>query len=250
MTPIPPPDEALRLKWSLWEELQVNGAHAYLNDPASNLSVAGRSDAEAFGDFCHLNGSVLDIGCGPRMRPSYACAGRFVGIDPLRGERNRDFDFVQGIGEYLPFREDTFDHVLFAGTLDHLLEPERALCEAARVLVPSGTIELWFGEPPDPPGAVQRATYALTLLRRGDLREFARGVGHRLGLLRTMATNYSVPRGAADEFHFLHLTPAGVEGMIAAVGLKTLECICSTPDHYFLRAAAVRDRPKRPRLSE
>src|SRR5439155_20161971 len=117
---LPPPDKVLQAKWSLWEELQANGEHSYTTAPEENLSVGARNDVARFAEFCDMRGAVLDVGCGPQIRPSYAGADRFVGIDPLRGERRRDFDFVQGIGEYLPFRDDSFDQVLFATSLDHL----------------------------------------------------------------------------------------------------------------------------------
>jgi SAM-dependent methyltransferase len=237
LTPLPPPDGVLQAKWALWEELQANGEHSYFADPQANLSVGERDDVARFAEFCDLRGSVLDVGCGPQARPSYAGAERFVGIDPLRGERQRDFDFVQGIGEYLPFREGTFDQVLFATSLDHLLDPVRALREAARVLVPVGTIEIWSGELPEPPTLAEKAANALRLMRRGETRELANAVRARLGSPRTTDTDYVVPRGAADAFHFFHPTQAVLDGMISQAGLEVLETARPEPSQRFVRVA-------------
>ena len=105
LTPIPPPDERVRARWALWEELQANGMEAYATDPPSSLSVGQRPDAEAFAAFCELRGLVLDVGCGIQAMPTYGrgLGDGFVGIDPLRGERERAFAFVQAIAEFLPF---------------------------------------------------------------------------------------------------------------------------------------------------
>ncbi len=237
LTPLPPPDAILESKWSLWEELQANGEHSYITNPQENLSVGERQDVARFAEFCNMQGTVLDVGCGPQARPSYAGAKRFIGIDPLRGERERDFDFVQGIGEYLPFRDGTFDQVLFATSLDHLLDPVRALREAARVLAPGGSIEIWSGEVPEPRTAVQSAALALRLLRRGEVREFAQGVRNRVALARGAGTGYEVPQGAADAFHFFHATQAGVDGLIAEAALEVLAVSTPQPSQRFVRVA-------------
>jgi SAM-dependent methyltransferase len=183
-TPVPPPDRDVQSKWGLWEQLQANGAEVYDGDPAANLSVGERADARAFAAFSQLQGCVLDVGCGPQALPSYSGGEQFVGIDPLRGGR-REFAFVQGIAEYLPFRDAVFDRVLFATSLDHMLSPQRALAESRRVLKPDGLVCVGHGEPPPP-------------ARRG-WRERVSGFIRGSTLL-----GYRTPRGAVDPFHFSH----------------------------------------------
>ena len=199
-TPVPPPDRDVQSKWGLWEQLQANGAEVYDGDPAGNLSVGDRQDARAFAEFSQLKGRVLDVGCGPQALPSYSGGDQFVGIDPLRGGR-REFAFVQGIAEYLPFRDAVFDRVLFATSLDHMLSPQRALAESRRVLKPDGLVCLWHGEPPPP--------------ARGAWRErvsrLVRGGSTLLG--------YRTPRGAVDPFHFSHPRFATVLQWLTEAGL-------------------------------
>ena len=148
LTPVPPPDPVVLERWPLWQELQRNGERMYVADPPSSLSVGVRKDVALFAEFADLQGVVLDIGCGPQSEPSYAegFGGVFVGIDPLRGAgAARSFSFVQGIGEFLPFRAGTFDRVLFGTSLDHALSPELALREARRVVSSQGAVVVWLG---------------------------------------------------------------------------------------------------------
>jgi SAM-dependent methyltransferase len=199
-TPVPPPDRDVQSKWGLWEQLQANGAAVYDGDPAGNLSVGDRQDAGAFAEFSQLKGRVLDVGCGPQALPSYSGGDQFVGIDPLRGGR-REFAFVQGIAEYLPFRDGAFDRVLFATSLDHMLSPKRALAESRRVLKPDGLVCVWHGEPPPP-------------ARRAWRERVSRLVRGRSTLL-----GYRTPRGAVDPFHFSHPRFATVLQWLTEAGM-------------------------------
>ncbi|MGH2901452.1 MAG: methyltransferase domain-containing protein, partial [Solirubrobacteraceae bacterium] len=153
LTPVPPPDAEVLGRWQLWEALQANGERAYVTDPPSSLSVGERADARAFAAFARLDGLVLDVGCGPQARPSYAdgMSGELVGIDPLTGEQPRRFQFVKGIAEYLPFAGATFDRVLFATSIDHVLSPSLAVADARRVTKPGGEVIVWLGEPAPAP---------------------------------------------------------------------------------------------------
>ena len=104
-------------RWTLWEQLQANGATSYDREPEASLSVGSRVDARLFSSFADLRGRVLDVGCGPQRLPSYApadAAFELVGIDPLRGVGERGFAFVRGLAEYLPFAGGSFDRVLYA----------------------------------------------------------------------------------------------------------------------------------------
>jgi SAM-dependent methyltransferase len=229
LTPIPPPDPAVASRWHVWEQLQANGERVYGDDPDHNLSVGDREDARAFGVFSELEGRVLDVGCGPQARPSYAAQAELVGIDPLAGEQPRQFAFVKGIAEFLPFRNATFDRVLFATSLDHMLSPERAVVEARRVVKPGGSVCVWHGEvlplPPPPPGPslASRVRRAAQLLRRGDISTI-------VGRLRPAPPPapappapspplFDVPAGAVDAFHFAHPDTETVVSWLTDAGL-------------------------------
>jgi SAM-dependent methyltransferase len=231
-TPNPPPDLDVQERWPLWEQLQHNFVVAADEIPEHSLSVGRRADASAFARFSDLRGPVLDIGCGPQTEPSYAVAanGTFVGIDPLRGEKQREFTFVQGIGEYLPFADGSFDRVLFATSLDHVLSPVRSLSEARRVLSPSGTVNIWFGEVPDtePPAPVADPP---SLWRRlGDAATHPQAVIKRLtgrapppSPEPTYLRELAVPTGATDIFHVVHLSTLLVSEWLSAAGLTVAD---------------------------
>lgn len=245
LTPVPPPDDAVLERWQLWEQLQHNGAVAYEEDPPSSLSVGEREDAAAFAAFGELHGDVLDIGCGPQELPSYA-AGQpgFVGIDPLRGATRRGFDFVQGIAEYLPFADGSFDRVLFGTSLDHVLSPELSLREARRVLRPGGAVVIWLGEIPEPAegGLVQAG---LARLRAGDLRGLARGAAAVVRSRRqppAAEPRFEVPEGAIDAFHFDHPNEATVRDWLSDAGLRVDRVERSQPGSCFIWAVPAADR--------
>jgi len=248
LTPLPPPHEAVRRRWGLWEALQANGEEAYELDPPSSLSVGERDDVRAFAAFADLRGVVLDVGCGPQRIPSYAVgmAGELVGIDPLTGEQPRDFAFVKGIAEYLPFADGSFDRVLFATSLDHVLSPELTLAEARRVTRRGGAVVVWLGEQAPPPTVAARAGMAIRMLRRGDVRGVAAGARHALRgapaqtamTVRTPAATmtFEVPQGAVDAFHVAHPDAATVEAWLRAAGLAVEAVQRPLSGHCFIRA--------------
>lgn len=251
LTPIPPPEPRVLERWSLWQELQRNGERMYVADPPSSLSVGVRQDVALFTDFCDLQGVVLDIGCGPQAEPSYAegFGGTFVGIDPLRGTGGeRRFSFVQGIGEFLPFRDATFDRVLFGASLDHTLSPQLALREAQRVVRPDGVVVIWLGELPEPPGMAEHLRTAAGMIRVGDLRGLFTGLvnhprahGSPSRREATFVTpegqvQLDVPRGAVDAFHVEHPRAETVTEWLAAAGLQVRDLQRPIAGSCFIRA--------------
>lgn len=222
LTPVPPPPGLVADRWALWEQLQANGATAYDAEPISSLSVGDRVDARLFGAFADLRGRVLDVGCGPQERPSYVPdtpGVELVGIDPLRGVPTRDFAFVRGLGEYLPFAAGSFDRVLLGTSIDHLLDPARALAEAERVLTPDGKVVIWFALP-----WRGRLPVRVEALARRAL-ELARTVRGRStsGTPAAMAVELATPEGAIDAFHFGYPDLAQVESWVTAAGLRVAE---------------------------
>jgi SAM-dependent methyltransferase len=77
---------------------------------------------------------------------------RAAGVDPSpylvdRARRRApSITFEVADGRALPFEEGSFDGVVFATTLCHIPEPERALAEAHRVLRPGGTLVVYDGD--------------------------------------------------------------------------------------------------------
>jgi SAM-dependent methyltransferase len=93
-------------------------------------------------------GLYLDVGCGALPWPSYMATSSepvtWIGLDPFLGDVPRRFPFVQGMGETLPFRRETFDGALYVSSIYHLMDPGRSLRRTRHVLKPGGKLYLWF----------------------------------------------------------------------------------------------------------
>jgi SAM-dependent methyltransferase len=139
-----PPLEGSR--WREWQAKQELGLAEYEAEaePSEHALGLGR----AFAEFADPEGLVLDVGCGTAARPPYHRRdgrARYVGVDPLVGTVARDFEFVVGVGEHLPFRSARFDVVLSATALDHVVDVAANLREVRRVVRPGGRVALWVG---------------------------------------------------------------------------------------------------------
>ena len=95
-------------------------------------------------------GRVLDVACGDARDIS---AVNFEGweawgLDPsplqLRDARKsalraeQPINLVQGVAEWLPFKEGAFDSLICKSALDHFVDREGAMGEFSRVLTPTG----------------------------------------------------------------------------------------------------------------
>jgi ArsR family transcriptional regulator len=96
---------------------------------------------------------VADLGCGTGDLTARLArhAGRVLGVDRsasmLKAARRRveglsNVELRRGDLEALPLEDGTCDAALLVLALTYVPEPERALCEAARVLKPGGVIAI------------------------------------------------------------------------------------------------------------
>lgn len=93
---------------------------------------------------------VLDLGCaGGFMAEALADRGAHVaGIDPAAeaiaaarthaAARSLDIDYAVGVGEALPYADQSFDIVVCVDVLEHVRDLRRVLQEIARTLRPGG----------------------------------------------------------------------------------------------------------------
>jgi SAM-dependent methyltransferase len=140
----------------LWKERLDATAKAFRHTKVGNAARPGDVYSRAFRSLVErcAHGRVLDVGCGVFGRPYYLSAYRgelISGIDPLKPEAPPDFEFVQGISEYLPWPDGSFSTVISATSLDHSMSLDRSLAEIRRVLVPEGCFLLWLGSNPGSP---------------------------------------------------------------------------------------------------
>jgi ubiquinone/menaquinone biosynthesis C-methylase UbiE len=105
------------------------------------------------------NARVIEIGCGTgaiaRQIADLTDAINLVGVDPspVFIERARAFSrayanlsFREGDAHQLPFPDNNFDVAIFHTVLCHVLDPQRAVAEAFRVLRPGGLLSVCDGD--------------------------------------------------------------------------------------------------------
>jgi SAM-dependent methyltransferase len=96
------------------------------------------------------SGRVLDVACGAgKLLAGIAHRGvTAVGLDPSEEMlaltrascEGKDVLLVRSLGEQLPFAGATFDRLVCQGSLDHFVEPQAFIAEAARVMRPEGRL--------------------------------------------------------------------------------------------------------------
>jgi SAM-dependent methyltransferase len=134
--------------YPVWRELLEAGERSYRENQRDNLSVYDNPGSVIFRSFClaHLRDAVLDIGCGPVAVPIYLDGydlARVAGIDPFGSPDRHPFAFVRAVAEQIPWADESFETVVVATSLDHLLDLELGVQEISRVLKPKGQLIAW-----------------------------------------------------------------------------------------------------------
>jgi SAM-dependent methyltransferase len=233
------PPAHLADRWTLWESLQESGHISYEMAPELNLS--GGELASAFGAFLQLQGVVLDIGCGPQAgRPKYISpSASYIGLDPLKGTRQREFPFLHGIAEAMPVANTSVDTVVFCSSLDHMIDYRLALAEAARVLKPDGQLQMAVDVVDDHAAPQGRL---LDIASRGikQLWLAIRNYGPISGLRYVAAiASRGIPDGAKDHFHVEFPSVDDVQAELRKHGLE-IERSQPHADMVFLSARRAR----------
>ena len=93
---------------------------------------------------------VLDVACGPALvaqcaREIVGPSGSVIGLDPSLGmlreaQKGPCQDLVRGIGEQLPFPDQSFDFLSMGYALRHVSDLKTAFSEYRRVLKPGGIV--------------------------------------------------------------------------------------------------------------
>jgi SAM-dependent methyltransferase len=91
----------------------------------------------------HVDGKLLDVGCGTRPYESLFNTSEYTGLE-LDTPHNRSVAKadVYYDGTQFPFEDHPFDTVLCNQVLEHVFEPEEFLQEIARVLKENGQLLL------------------------------------------------------------------------------------------------------------
>ncbi len=186
-------------RWRIWKERLRQFDRRATGWTQENAEERVPVMKDLFGKFHDFEGLLLDIGCGDGEVRSFLKKGsEYWGIDPedwvttakhsfdkeaLFPGISEPFPLFLGVGEYLPFRDQTFDHVLIFSSFDHVQSPQEVLRECSRVLKRGGFIVI-FLQISDPAYNIPRSKVkelSVTLRRgfsklpKGDFSGFAKG---------------------------------------------------------------------------
>lgn len=145
-----PEDSLTGAEWQEWrdhlEKFRARRMARVENPNETIVKLAGKSRPQpSFAEFIRIDrGMVLDIGCGPGKFRHLLDPSRveYIGLDPMPLPEVSDFPFVQGLAEYIPFKDKSFTDVVVLAALDHFRNLDRFLDEARRVLVPRGRLHV------------------------------------------------------------------------------------------------------------
>ena len=202
---------------------------------------------------------VLDVGSGSFLLPGYvddevapeeiSTSVRYVGVDPIPPFETPRFPLVVATGEQLPFRNDSFDAVVLATSLDHALDVEATLHEVGRVLRADGDVYVWAMLVED------EARFGADLGAGSFARTHGSGerpddpVGEHLELRAAYADRVeAVEKNAStfestlvDAYHFRHLDRASLLTALSRANLSLAEERTYSSElggiHSFLRLA-------------
>jgi SAM-dependent methyltransferase len=135
---------------TLWQDLQSAAWQDYQSGHEEVFSAKDHPLGHGVGRIISqtTSGLFLDVGCGPLPWPGYMASSNdrvsWIGVDPYFGDLARRFPFAQALGEHLPFRPQVFDGVLYAGVIDHVIDPLRSLQRARTIVKPEGKLFIWY----------------------------------------------------------------------------------------------------------
>jgi ubiquinone/menaquinone biosynthesis C-methylase UbiE len=149
------------------------------------------------------HGNVLELGCGGGINMEFYDATRITrlsGIDPspkllemtkaAAAAQGIDADIRGGVGEAMPFADDSFDTVVTTFTLCSVQEQSAVLAEIRRVLKPGGTaLFLEHGAAPD----------ASVAKWQGRIEPVWKRIGGNCHLTRPIAQAYEIAGFAVEK---------------------------------------------------
>lgn len=148
---------------------EYDGAFARL----TTQSVPSLLDAVGAGPRVRL----LDVACGPGYVAGEAAkrGAKVVGLDfstsmlKIARARQPAIEFVEGDAQSLGFPDASFDAVTMNYGALHLDDPDKAICEAARVLAPGGRFGFTVWAPPEQTAAFRIVLGAVARCGRADV---------------------------------------------------------------------------------
>lgn len=215
-----------RNKFLLNQVLNNNAKIIYDKFPYESLAMPGRNLVRSqyikdrIKRFPLVNRPMrlLDIGCGPQILPEYLTNLNkdldLYGIDPLDNPNYTGFK-INGVAEFLPFENNTFDYVLFSGSIDQVVDVKKSISEAIRVMQPYGRLMFRLNGNPKP-------LITLSNFIKNLLNYLLTGINRNKFLIYDDYTTLLIPFGAIDPFHLNLVSEQKIKTLIKKSGLIVL----------------------------
>jgi len=210
-------------KYLLNKVLNNNGILGYHSLQEGSLSLSERKDVLDFKKYILFQitqGKILDVGCGILELPGYLDFEKkdgfeFFGIDPIDDKSFKGMR-ITGCAEFMPFRDNLFDALIFATSLDHVCSVEQTIGEVYRVLSEDGKVIIWMADP-SMTWTEKLRIKVISLINNVrkpsspwvDVFNIAPGTFVRVNnfAIYPNLTVFYIPKGAVDPFHASYESP-------------------------------------------
>ena len=140
-------------RWAQRQDLMAASYRDLIADPPHAVRAYHHDFDPYVAPLSACSGRILDIGGGNGLVRHFLPPDvDYVSLDPCTEWLEESWDvlgedfpclrqplqFVRGVAEHIPFADGSYDVVLAFWSLNHCADPQRSLCEIARVLRPGG----------------------------------------------------------------------------------------------------------------
>lgn len=202
---------------------------------------------EIYTEVYPLSGSILDVG-GHQGRVRHfvdTTTSHYISMDPFPGvfkniskqtallkaypSLAQPCNFVAGLSEALPFRNDVFDWVHMRSVVDHFEDPYIAMKEACRVLKPGGKLIIGL--------AIMEKlgfTEDQSKLAKVATKFKNEGMAGVLSVVNTKVSNF-LKKGTleGDDHHLYHFSHAHLKELMEKAGFTIVEEYWQKPPYHY-----------------
>lgn len=131
-----------RAKWCLHFRglIDMNNLRRFLTFfYGNNIARTTQLQLMLNGVFSSSGSIVVDVGCGTGLVTArIGQKKQVIGVDIEDRRKDHSFEFVLASMDYLPFKENTIDCLVYSSVLQYSTKPTCTLKEAHRILRPEG----------------------------------------------------------------------------------------------------------------
>jgi SAM-dependent methyltransferase len=202
----------------------------------------------------HMQGTLLDFGCGTKPYKNIMPAAEYVGLDYATEVSRRNPLLAADVfydGKTIPFADHTFDSVFSSEVLEHVFNPDEILAEINRVMKPGAymllTCPFFWPEHEQPYDFARYSSFALKHLmeKHGfEVIQFEKTGSYVEAMAQGIALYHYYfiphkPKFLAVIFHTLFVTPVMLTGLLLS---KILPKRIKRSDFYMTNIILVRKK--------